>query len=154
MPQPGQLAPDFTLPCTNGESVTLSSYRGEKNVLLAFFPLAFSRVCTTEMCAFTEDYEQFAGHDVVVHPISVDSHYALKEFKAKHAMTVDMLSDFKRDVTTLYDVLHPERFYAQRAYFLIDKQGVIRWAHVEEHPGLRRENTELITEIEMLGSDD
>ncbi|MBI3793070.1 MAG: redoxin domain-containing protein, partial [Gemmatimonadetes bacterium] len=82
-PQPGELAPDFTLASTAGTKVTLSQFRGQKHVLLAFFPLAFTSVCTAEMCAFSEDYAQFEGKDVVVFPVSVDSVPTLKEFKAK-----------------------------------------------------------------------
>ena len=75
--------------------MTLSVLRGASNVLLAFFPLAFTRVCTSEMCAFSEDFEVFAGHGVEVIPMSVDSVPTLKEFKQKYTMNVDMLSDFK-----------------------------------------------------------
>jgi peroxiredoxin len=150
VPSVGSLAPDFTLPSTSGEPVTLSAYRGRHPVLLAFFPLAFSGVCTAEMCAFTEDYDQFAGRGVVVHPVSVDSKYALREFKAKHAMQVELLSDFCREVSALYGVLLPERSYSTRAYFLIDAGGVVRWAHVEETPGTRRDNAELLREIDRL----
>jgi alkyl hydroperoxide reductase subunit AhpC len=61
-----------------------------------------------------------------------------------------MLSDFKRDVSRAYGVLIPDRFYSNRAYFLIDKDGIVRWAHVETHPGLRRENAEILGEIEKI----
>ena len=84
-PGVGAPAPDFTLPSTAGVDVTLSSFRGKQNVLLAFFPLAFTSTCTAENCAFTEDYEQFAGADTVVLPISVDSVPTLKEYRAKYA---------------------------------------------------------------------
>lgn len=151
VPAVGDLAPDFTLASTAGGNVTLSSFRGKENVLLAFFPLAFTSTCTTEMCAFRDDYEAFTGRNVVVFPISVDATPSLKEFKAKYEMPVDLLSDFHREAATAYGVLLPEKFFANRAYFLIDKEGVIRWAHVEEHPGKRRENAEILAEIEKLG---
>jgi peroxiredoxin len=98
LPAVGAAAPDFTLPSTAGTDVTLSGLRG-RNVLLAFFPLAFTKTCTVEMCAFSEDYSQFQSADTVVLPISVDSVPTLKEFKAKERLSVDLLSDFKRDVT-------------------------------------------------------
>ncbi len=150
VPAVGQLAPDFTVPSTSGEKVTLSQYRGQHPVLLAFFPLAFTRVCTIEMCAFTDDYDAFAKTGVVVHPISVDYLPSLKEFKEKHGMKVELLSDFRREVSEAYGVLIPERLNSQRAYFLIDVNGIVRWAHVEEHGGLRRENSEILAEIEKL----
>lgn len=149
VPAVGTAAPDFTLDSTGGP-VTLSSFRGERHVLLAFFPLAFTSTCTAELCAFTDDWSAFEGKDVAVVPISVDAVPSLKEFKAKHAMTVDLASDFKREVSRLYGVLHEERYFSKRAYFLIDRQGVVRWAFVEVTPGTRRENSELLAEIAKL----
>ena len=129
--------------------MTLSALRG-KNVLLAFFPLAFSSVCTAELCDLRDDYDTFASKDVVIVPISVDSVDSLREFKAKHAMKTDLASDFKRDVSRLYGTLLEDRFYSNRAYFLIDRDGVVRWAHVEDRPGLRRTNAEILAEIEQI----
>ena len=150
-PQVGDAAPDFTLPSTSGQPVTLSSLRGSKHVLLAFFPAAFTSVCTAELCAFSEDFDQFRGRDVEVFPISVDAVPSLREYRAKYGMQVDLLSDFRREVSAAYGVLNPERFNSRRSYFLIDRQGIVRWAHIEEHGGFRRENAELLAEIAKLG---
>lgn len=149
LPAVGAVAPDFTLDSTAGP-ITLASFRGQQNVLLAFFPLAFTSTCTAEMCAFTEDYAAFAGKDVAVVPISVDSVPSLKEYKAKYSMTLDLASDFKRDVSRSYGTLHAERFFSNRAYVLIDKQGLVRWSFVEATPGTRRENSEILAEIAKL----
>lgn len=149
-PKAGDSAPDFTLASTSGDNVTLSSYRGVKPVLLAFFPLAFTGVCSVELKCFEDDYEEFDGKGVEVLPISVDSTATLKEFKTRLGSRTEMLSDFKRDVSRLYGVLIPDRFYSNRAYFLIDKAGAIQWAHVETHPGLRRENSEILAELDKL----
>jgi peroxiredoxin len=149
-PEVGDQAPDFTLPSTSGQPASLSAHRGRKNVLLAFFPLAFTSTCTAELCGFTDDYDQFARHDVEVLPISVDSVATLGEFKRQHAMKADLLSDFKREVSRAYGVLLEEHFFSNRAYFLIDREGVVRWAHVEENPGRRRENHEIIEQIAGL----
>ncbi len=151
VPAIGQTAPDFTLPSTSGEKLTLSTLRG-KPVLLAFFPLAFSGTCTAELCDMRDHQEEFADRGVVLLPISVDSTYALKEYKAKYAMKVDLLSDFKRDVSRLYGVLIEDRFYSNRAYFLIDAAGILRWAHVEENPSQRREDAELLRAIDRVVS--
>ncbi|MBK6488539.1 MAG: redoxin domain-containing protein [Gemmatimonadetes bacterium] len=151
VPAVGEVAPDFTLPSTAGGSVTLSSLRGTSNVLLAFFPAAFTSTCTTEMCSFRDDYDAFTGQDVVIFPVSVDNTPSLKEYKAKYQMPVDLLSDLKREAATAYGVLVPDRFVANRAYFLVDKAGVIRWAFVEAHAGTRRENAEILAEIAKLG---
>lgn len=146
-PAVGASAPDFTLPSTAGEKVTLSSLRG-KPVLIAFFPLAFSSTCTAELCEMRDDHEHFEARGVTVLPISVDSTYSLKEYKAKHGFRVEFLSDFRRDVSRLYDVLLEERFYSNRAYFLIDREGIIRWKHVEESPSHRRDDAQLFAAID------
>lgn len=151
IPAIGSVAPDFTLDSTGG-SVTLSSFRGQQHVLLAFFPLAFTGVCTAEMCAFGDDFDAFASRDVAVLPISIDAVPSLQEFKAKHAMRVELASDFKREVSRAYGTLIEERFFSTRAYFLIDKTGVLRWSFVEDTPGTRRENSEILAEIAKLGA--
>ncbi|HWA56865.1 MAG TPA: redoxin domain-containing protein [Gemmatimonadales bacterium] len=149
LPAIGSTAPDFTLASTSGSTVTLSSFRG-KNVLLAFFPLAFTGTCTKELCAFTEDFSQFKSADTEVLPISVDSVPTLKEFKAKERIGVDLLSDFKREVSRRYGTLLEEHFFSNRVYIIIDKQGVVRWAFAEETPGTRRENSELLAQLRQL----
>jgi peroxiredoxin len=149
-PRVGELAPDFTLPSTAGGPVALSSYQGQKNVLLAFFPLAFTSTCTAENCDFSKDLDQFAAADTVILPISVDSVPTLKEYKAKYQLRHDMLSDFKRDVSRRYGTLLDDKFFSGRAYFLIDKQGVLRWTHTEAQLGDRREDAELLRMIRTL----
>jgi len=146
----GAPAPDFALASTAGGEVRLSALRGTHNVLLAFFPLAFTSTCTAEVCAFSEDFDRFADVATTVLPISVDSVPTLKEFKAKHGLKVDLLSDFKREVSRAYDVLLEDRFYSKRAYFLIDREGVLRWQHVEAELGQRRDDAELLRQIEAL----
>ena len=147
LPAAGSPAPDFTLPSTSGIDVTLSKLRG-KNVLLAFFPLAFTRVCTEEMCSFTEGYGRFRDANTVVLPISVDSVPTLREFKAKERITVDLLSDFKREVSRRYGTLLEDKFFSNRAYVLIDPEGTVRWSFSEDTPGTRRENEELLAQLE------
>lgn len=149
-PNVGDKAPDFSLKSTSGETVTLSRFKGQKNVLLAFFPLAFTGVCTKENCAFTEDYSRFEGKDTVVLPISVDATPSQNEFRAKHHMTHHILSDFKREAGRAWGVLDEEKFFTRRAYFLVDKQGVVRWKHVEPELGMSRTNEELLAEIDKI----
>ncbi|MFL5605652.1 MAG: redoxin domain-containing protein [Gemmatimonadaceae bacterium] len=149
VPAVGSPAPDFTLPSTAGKETRLSSLRG-KNVLLAFFPLAFTSTCTQELCDMRDDWDQFASSDTVVLPISVDSTPTLNEFKGKYSMKSDLLSDFKREVARAYGVLLEDRFYSTRAYFLIDRDGIIRWEHVEASPSQKRSNDELFAQIRAL----
>ena len=149
-PQVGETAPDFTAASTSGSEVALSSFLGKRNVLLAFFPLAFTGTCTKELVCFTEDFDQFTGKGVEILPISVDSIPTLREFKNKLHIRTELLSDFKRDISRAYGVLNEDRFYSNRAYFLIDKTGTVRWAHVERNNSERRENEEVLAAIELL----
>lgn len=143
----GDRAPDFTADSTSGQPVTLSSYRGKKRVLIAFFPLAFTSTCTTELCDFSADFDQFVGKEVEVMPISVDAVPTLEEFKRKHQMRVDLVSDFKRDISRAYGVLLADKFFSARAYFLVGLDGTLEWAHVEAHPGLKRSNAEILEKL-------
>lgn len=149
MPAVGSPAPDFTLPSTAGSDVTLSSLRG-KNVLIAFFPLAFTSTCTTELLCFTEDFGAFQVADTVVLPISVDSIPTLREFKTKEGISVELLSDFKREVSRRYGTLLEDKFHTNRSYLLIDRNGIVRWTYAEDTPKTRRENTELLERIRAL----
>jgi peroxiredoxin len=149
-PQVGDLAPDLTAASTSGSDVSLVSFRGRRNVLLAFFPLAFTGTCTKELVCFTEDFDQFAGKGVEILPISVDSVPSLREFKNKLQMKTDLLSDFRRDISRAYGVLNDDRFYANRAYFLIDKLGIVRWSHIESNNSNRRDDEEILAAISLL----
>lgn len=149
-PQVGDIAPEFTAASTSGRDVSLSSFRGKKNVLLAFFPLAFTGTCTKELACFTEDFDRFAGHGVEILPISVDSVPSLREFKNKLQMKTELLSDFRREISRAYGVLNDTKFYSNRAYFLIDRDGRVRWSHVETNNSERRENEEIFAAMELL----
>ena len=140
----GEVAPDFTLLSTAGGEVTLSSLRGQP-VLLAFFPLAFTRTCTAELCDFSKELPAFDG--VRVLGISVDMVPSLKAFQAKEGITVDLLSDSRRDVSRKYGVMIEEKNHSKRAYFLVDGKGTLRWSHVEAELGHKRENAELLRQI-------
>ncbi len=152
MPEPkvGDKAPDFSLKSTGGEMVSLSQFKGQKKVLLAFFPLAFTSVCEKENCAFSEDYDKFEAKDAVVLPISVDATPSQNAFRTRFSMRQHLLSDFKREAGRAYGVLDEEKFFTKRAYFLVDKQGVLRWKHVEAELKDSRKNDELLAEIEKL----
>lgn len=146
----GDAAPDFTLASTSGEKVTLSDFRGKQDVLLAFFPLAFTSTCTGELCAFSDDFDAFLDENVQVLPISVDATPSLKEFKNKYDMKVELLSDFRRDASRAYGVLREDTYYSRRSYFLIDRDGIIRWCHIETQSGVKRDNAEILEQIRKL----
>ncbi len=149
-PQVGSPAPDFTLPSTGSGEVRLSSYRGRSNVLLAFFPLAFTGVCSAEMAEFSQEFSRYESVNATVFGVSVDSVPTLKEFKAKNDISIDMLSDFKRDVCRAYGTLLEEQFFSKRAYFLVDQHGILRWTFTEAQLGDKRGTAELLERIEAL----
>jgi peroxiredoxin (alkyl hydroperoxide reductase subunit C) len=121
----GQVAPEFRLKGPGGQFVTLSEYRGQKNVVLVFYPLAFSSVCSHQLPTVDKFVTRFADTGAVVFGISVDSHYANTEFASKLKLTFPLLSDFKREASAAYGVLLPEAGYSQRAVFVVDRQGLI-----------------------------
>lgn len=131
----GQPAPDFTLPHQPGqEPVRLSGYRGEKNVVLLFFPLAWSSVCTDELCATRDGYSRYTELDAEVLAISVDSPFTLQAWADDQGFQFPLLSDFNKDVAKEYGVLYEDllglRGVAKRAAFVVDKQGKVRYTEV------------------------
>jgi peroxiredoxin len=138
----GQEAPDFTLKDQNREDVTLSSFRGDKSVLLVFFPFAFSGICTSELCQVRDELPSFEGDDVQVIGISVDHPFALKSWAAQEGYLFPLASDFwpHGEVAKKYGVFNDIAGMANRGTFLIDKQGVVRFAEVNQ-PGEKRDQS-------------
>ena len=129
----GDTAPDFTLPSTGSGPVKLSGLRG-KNVVLAFFPAAFSGGCTKEMLGYQANIAKFEGIEAQVYAISTDNVSSLKAFGESVKASFPFLSDFaKREVSAAYGVLMADRGIANRATFVIDKDGKIQ--HIEEGNG-------------------
>jgi peroxiredoxin len=135
----GQEAPDFTLSSQSGEKVTLSAYRGAKNVLLMFYPFAFTRICTGELCAIRDRYADFVNDDTVVLSVSCDPVASLRAFAEQEGLAHPMLSDFwpHGAVSSAYGVFLEEKGFPTRASFVIDKAGVVRWS-VVNGPGEAR----------------
>jgi len=129
----GDTAPDFTLPDQNGNKVTLSSFRGTKNVVLVFHPLAFTSVCTVQMPGYSKERQSFEGLDAQVLGLSVDSAPAHKAWAEQiGGIEYPLLADFwpHGEVAKKYGILRAEG-YSERATFVIDKKGIIR--HIEVH---------------------
>lgn len=122
----GQEAPDFTLRDENGQEVHLKDLRGTP-VVLVFFPFAFSRTCTAELCAYRDDYSRFQAKGARVFGISRDSIYAQKAFKEKEGLTYSLLSDMKGEVARQYGAWNEEAAVAERMTVVIDKNGIVRY---------------------------
>jgi peroxiredoxin len=130
----GDAAPDFTLPATTGDKVTLSSFRGKAPVVLAFFPAAFTGGCTKEMLGYQANLAKFEGAETKVFGISGDNTPSQKEFGKQLNVSFPILSDFaQRKVMADYGVLLPGMGMANRTTFVIDKEGKI--VHIEEGAG-------------------
>ncbi len=137
--QIGQQAPDFTLYNSERQPVTLSEQRG-KNVLLLFFPLAFTSVCTAELCSVRDNMKVYESLNATPFGISVDSMATLKKFKEDQELNFTLVSDFNKDVSRAYDAIYEEWRYgmkgvSKRAAFIIDKAGVVQYAEVLENAG-------------------
>lgn len=138
--QVGLSAPDFTLFDENKNKTTLSDLKGH-NVILLFFPLAFTSTCTEELCSMRDNIATYEKLDAKVFGISVDSLYSLKKFKEEQKLNFPLLSDFNKEVSTLYGSLYPIFGYnmkgvSKRSAFVIDKDGKVRYAEVLENAGL------------------
>ncbi len=147
--QPAVEAPDFTLPDQDQNPVTMSSFRGEKNVMLAFYPLDWSPVCTNENVCFTQDLSRFETVGAKVLAISVDSTYSHKAWAEKLGLKHTLLSDMKREVCKKYGLYLEEENIAKRATVIVDKQGLVRYVKVQEitTPRDDREILEVLTKL-------
>jgi peroxiredoxin len=136
----GAQAPDFTLPDFNKEKVSLADFRDKKNVLLVFYPFAFSGICQGELCQVRDDLGEFQNDDVQVLGVSVDSPFALKAWAEKEGYTFPLLSDFwpHGEIAKAYGVFNEAAGMANRGTFLIDTEGKVRFAEVNQ-PGEARD---------------
>ena len=127
--QVGDVAPDFELPASGNRTVKLSDFRGKRNVLLAFYPFAFSPVCSLQLPGLQQSLDEFEKLNTVVLGISVDSKHSSAAFAEHLHLDFPLLSDFNREVTTAFGVLR-EGGFAERALFVIDQDGTIVYARV------------------------
>ncbi len=135
----GDAAPDFTLQQKTDDGlqdVSLSDFRGKKNVVVLFFPLAYTSVCTEEMCSVSGGLSDYEGLDAQVLGISVDSPFAQEAWAKENNITIPLLSDFNKEVSAgygaQYDDLLGFKGVAKRSAFVVDKEGVVRFASVSD----------------------
>lgn len=135
VPQVGQEAPDFKLKGPGGSFYTLSEFRGNQSVVLVFYPLAFSAVCSHQLPEVQKEIARFEAAGAQVFGISVDSHYANAAFAKQLGLTFPLLSDWKHEAAKAYGVLLPEAGYTSRVTFVIDKAGRIAHVDVSDNMG-------------------
>ena len=134
--QPGSPAPQFTLVSSGLKEVSLSDLKGKK-VVVHFFPMAFTGVCTTQLCTMRDDFGYYEGLNAVILGISVDSPFTLAKFKEENNYQFELLSDFNKEVSTAYGSIYDTFFFgmkgvSKRAAFVIDEDQNIKYAEVLE----------------------
>ena len=145
----GDKAPDFTLPSTTGEKISLSQFQGKKSVVLFFYPFAFGGACTNQARSLERDYSKFEAANTQVLGVSVDYYTANNAFAGAHSYSFPLLSDTKRVTAKAYGVLYddPKNSVlfrrAKRSWFVIDKEGIIRYVKTTE-PGVFDKNVEVL----------
>ncbi|GAA2253552.1 peroxiredoxin [Streptomyces amakusaensis] len=147
----GTKAPEFTLKDNHGRTVSLAEFRGEKNVVLLFYPFAFTGVCTGELCELRDELPKFVGEDAQLLAVSNDSIHTLRVFAEQEGLEYPLLSDFwpHGEVSRAYGVFDEEKGCAVRGTFVIDKEGVVRWSVVNGLPDARDLN-EYIAALKAL----
>ena len=148
-------APSFELKNTNKESVSLDSFKG-KTVVLAFYPGAFTGVCDTEMCTFNDNLSKLNDSNAVVLGISVDSPWSNGAFKEKYGIEFELLSDYERSVVSDYDVTFTGLggldgyVSANRAVFVLNSEGIVKYKWVAENPGVEPNYDEVLAQVDEL----
>ncbi|QFR02509.1 peroxiredoxin [Streptomyces phaeolivaceus] len=137
--QVGDKAPDFELKDNHGATVRLSDFRGEKNVVVLFYPFAFTGVCTGELCELRDNLPKFVNDDVQLLAVSNDSIHTLRVFAEQEGLDYPLLSDFwpHGEVSRDYGVFDADKGCAVRGTFIVDKEGVVRWSVVNALPDAR-----------------
>ncbi|MFN4080895.1 MAG: redoxin domain-containing protein [Saprospiraceae bacterium] len=139
MLQSGDKAPDFTLRASDKSQVSLKDFRGQ-NVVLLFFPAAFTGVCTNELCMMRDSIADYQQLDAQILAVSVDSLFTLDKWKQEQGFNFPLLSDFNKTASKKYDALYKEFVFemkgvSKRAAFVIDKDGIVRYAEVLDNAG-------------------
>ena len=152
----GSAAPDFTLFDSDKQPVSLSSFKGNINVLLLFFPMAFTGVCTAELCSVRDGIGTYDNETTAVLGISVDSVFTLEVFKQQQNYNYPLLSDFNKEVSEKYDTIYSSftgmdmHGVSKRSAFIIDKDGVVQYAEVLENAGETPDFTAIDAKLKEL----
>jgi len=137
----GHPAPDFSLYNTEQKEISLKDLTSKSNVVLLFFPLAFTGVCTKELCSARDDIGKYQKLNATIVGISVDSIFTLGKFREEQKLPFDLLSDFNKDVSNKYNSLYEQfplfglKGVTKRSAFVINKQGIIKYAQILDDPG-------------------
>ncbi len=150
----GTQAPDFKLPNTDKKEISLADFAG-KNLIIHFFPAAFTGVCTAQMCSNRDDLAYYGGLNASVVGVSVDMLFSLGVFKTQNQINFDLLSDFNKDMIKAYDMVQANfaagyRDVAKRGVVVVDKAGMVQYVEVTENPGVQVNFEALKAAVEKL----
>lgn len=150
----GTKAPDFKLPNTDKKEISLADFAG-KNLIIHFFPAAFTGVCTAQMCSNRDDLSYYDGFNASVVGVSVDMLFSLGVFKTQNQINFDLLSDFNKEMIKAYDMVQATfaagyREVARRGVVVVDKDGVVQYVEVTENPGVQVNFEALKAAVEKL----
>jgi peroxiredoxin len=146
----GQQAPDFSLPDQDQKQVALSSFRGKKNVVLAFYPLDWSPVCTTENKCFTDDFPKFEAAGAEVLGISTDSFFSHKAWAESLDLKQRLLADMHREVVKKFGLYFDPLNCSKRATVIVDKKGIVRFVKVQQDILKARDNNEILEALKKM----
>jgi peroxiredoxin len=151
MPTVGQPAPDFKLMSTEGREISLSDFKGKRKVVLAFYPLDFSPVCSVQIPDYDQHHDDFEKEDAIVLGISRDSVFAHKAWQEQLGLgSVPLLADMKGEAAAKYGVYLADKGISGRAIFVVDKAGILRHAHVEDKLSDRRTSEEVLEMVRKI----
>lgn len=152
----GDAAPRFSLPMAPGEVVDVGEHLGREPVVLLFFPLAFSPVCTSELCTFARQSEELEALGARVFAVSVDSPFVTARFREEEGIPFPVLSDFNREVSERYGVLYEELLglheVARRSVFVVGRDGVVGYRWVTEDPGVEPDYDAVREAVRVAGA--
>lgn len=153
----GSTAPDFSLYDSDKNKVSLTDFKGNKNVLLLFFPMAFTGTCTDELCAVRDDIGRYSNSNAQVLGISVDSVFTLAKYKEEQSYNFPLLSDFNKEVSAAYETIYESftpmnmKGVGKRSAFIIDKDGIVQYEEILESAGDLPNFTAINNKLESLG---
>ncbi|MEW6737870.1 MAG: peroxiredoxin [Acidobacteriota bacterium] len=156
MPNVGEPAPNFSLPASDGKTYSLDQFKGKSYLVIVFYPGDDTPTCTKQLCDYSEGWGQFRQQGAVILGVSTNDMASHKSFAEKHNFQFPLLEDKGLNMCKAYDVMMFKGLLrmTNRAVFIIDKKGTIRYKHVETLPFFRRTKEELLTELKKIAAAD
>ena len=152
MPNVGDKAPDFSLPANDGQTYSLAQYKGQKNVVIVFYPGDDTPTCTAQLCDYRDGWDRFQQFDAAILGVSTNNMTAHQKFAEKHSFPFPLLEDEGKKMCKAYGALLLGGLLgvANRAVYIIDKEGIVKYKHVETVPIFKRTKEELFEALKKM----